>query len=360
MRVLSFWEPAGLVLDRANPYAGLLAYAIAPLGVETVAGYRENLTPHWMQANAASFDVIHLHWPWGLYYADTLPEALKACAAMMDALLLARSMGCRIVWTMHNLYPHDSDNHDLDHLARLAIVATSSAVIVHCEAARQLLQSYFHRTDGVFTIPHGHFMAPYPNTISTEEARKRFGFDDRHFVYLFFGTVRENKGVEQLVECFRTIEGDHLRFLFAARVCSDYGRRVVEAARESDPRIVSYETERFANDEFHGFYNAADIAVFPFTDILTSGSAITSLGFYCPVVVPALGCLPALVDPSVGYLYDSRDPDGLRMTMQKAASGPRRDGFRAGIERKLQELNWENIAAKTLEAYRHERDLHPA
>lgn len=360
MRVLAFWEPAGLVLDRANPYAGLLAQAIAPLGVETVAGFRENLTREWMTANAPAFDVIHLHWPWGLYYADSLAESVKACAAMMDALLLARSLGCRIVWTMHNLYPHDTDTETLDLLARLSIVTNSSAVVVHCEHARQLLKQHFHRENGVFTIPHGHFVEPYPNSVTVPEARRRFGLADGQFVYLFFGTVRENKGVEQFLECFRGLEGDSLRLLFAARVCSDFASRVVAGARESDPRIVIYETERFSNDEFQWFYNAADIAVFPFTDILTSGSAITSLGFSCPVVVPSLGCLPALVDSSVGYLYDAKDPEGLRNTLQKAASGPPREVFQAGIARKLQELNWEDIAAKTLEAYRHGRDLHPS
>lgn len=353
MKVLTFWEPAGLVTDRANPYAALLAQALRPLGVECVAGFRENLTPAWIRANAPAFDVIHLHWPWGLYYADTLAESVKACSAMMDALLLARSLGCRIVWTMHNLYPHDTDTPELDHLARLAIVSNSSAVIVHCEHARILLKQHFYRDEGVYTIPHGDFVEPYPNTVTVAEARARFGFEDRHYVYLFFGTVRENKGVEQFLECFRKLNGDHLRLLFAARVCSEFAERVVENARQSDPRIVIYETERFGNDEFQWFYNAANVAVFPFTDILTSGSAITALGFHCPVVVPALGCLPALVDESVGYLYNAKDPEGLRKVLQQAAAGPPREAFRAGIDRKLLELNWQDIAAKTVEAYRH-------
>ena len=175
MRTLVFWEPAGLSTDRVNPYAGLLAQALQPLGVESVAGFRENLTPDWIRAHAGGFDVLHLHWPWGLYYADTLEEAVRDSARMMDALLLARTMGCKIVWTMHNLYPHDSDAHELDHLVRLAIVASASAVIVHCEHARRLLLQYFHRQDSVFTIPHGDFIEPYPNTISRADARSRFG-----------------------------------------------------------------------------------------------------------------------------------------------------------------------------------------
>ena len=143
-----------------------------------------------------------------------------------------------------------------------------------------------------------------------------------------------------------------MRLLFAARVVGDFSRQVVEKARLADPRIIIYGTPRFANDEFHLFYNAADIAVFPFTDILTSGSAITSLGFYCPVIVPALGCLPELVDSGVGFLYDPKDPEGLRHALEEAMVR-RRDEFRPGIERTLRELNWGEIARKTVEVYRH-------
>ncbi len=339
-------------MDRANPYAPLLAEALSPLGVECVAGYGENLRAKWIAEHAGTYQILHLHWPSGLYASDGLDETVKRCAGMMDALILARSMGCKIVWTMHNLYPHDSETHDLDHLARLAITSVASAVIVHCEHARALLRRVFHREEGVFTIPHGHFLAPYPNEIGRAEARRRLGLEDRHFVYLFFGTVRANKGVEQLLQSFRALPGQDLRLLLAARVCTDYGAAVVEGSSKSDPRIVLYESKLYGNDELQLFYNAADVAVFPFTDILTSGSAITALGFYCPVVVPAIGCLPELVDESVGLIYDPRSPDALVRALQKAV-GIRREHLRPGIERKLAELSWRDIALKTLEAYRH-------
>jgi beta-1,4-mannosyltransferase len=65
------------------------------------------------------------------------------------------------------------------------------------------------------------------------------------------------------------------------------------------------------------FYNAADVVVFPFTDILTSSSVITALGFYCPVIVPALGCLPELVDETLGFLLSSRDSGRLHLKIQR-------------------------------------------
>lgn len=352
MNALVFWEEEGLTLQGSNPYAGLLAQGMEPLGVQCTAGFAENLTADWMTRNAGRFDVLHLHWPSFLYRCDSLEKSVQRCRVVIDALLVARSLGCKVVWTMHNLYPHDSDVRELDHLARLAITSLASAVIVHCERARSLLKSHFHRSEGVFTIPHGHFRDPYPNDVAVENARSRFGFSEENFVYLFIGTVRANKGVEQLLESFRKLPDPNARLLFAARVCNDYGAKLVDGAQQLDARIVNYKTTLFANDEFQHFYNAADCAVFPFSDILTSGSAITALSFFCPVVIPRLGCLPELVDPSVGVLYDSQSTGGLGMALQTAASDVCRSAMRPAIELLLNRLSWDDIGRKTVDAYR--------
>jgi glycosyltransferase involved in cell wall biosynthesis len=351
MRVLVFWEPAGLTLDRSNPYACLLARALLPLGVECVAAFRENLSPEWLRDHRHEFQVIHLHWPWGLYGGGDLAETVSRCSSFLDSLFLARSLGYKVVWTMHNVYPHDTNTPDLDHIARLAIVSCASAVIVHCERASDLLRDRFHRSRRVFLAPHGHFRDAYPNTVTRDDARRRFGFSDGEFVYLFFGNVRANKGVERLLDAFLAMPGDDLRFLFAARICSEYGARVVERARDSDRRIVLTESPFYPHDELQWFFNAADVAVFPFTDILTSGSAITALSFGCPVIGPAIGCLPQAVDSSVGALYDPGSPEALPEAL-RCARRRRREEMLPAIERRLEELSWDGIARTTLEAYR--------
>ena len=163
MRSIFYWEAGGLSLERANPYAGLLARGLAPLGVELEAGFARDLSAGWLRENRGRVDVLHLNWPYYMYNAPDLAERVAACANLIGHLALARELGYRIVWTVHNLYPHDSPYPDLDRLARLAITHLASAVIVHCQHAADLVADHFFRRDGVFVIPHGHFIEPYPN-----------------------------------------------------------------------------------------------------------------------------------------------------------------------------------------------------
>ena len=79
----------------------------------------------------------------------------------------------------------------------------------------------------------------------------------------------------------------------------------------ADERVRLFSSPYFANDEFQVYLNAADVASLPFSEVLTSGSAITALGFGKPMVLPKLGCLPELIDEEIGVLYDANDDQGL-------------------------------------------------
>ena len=351
MKVLFFWEPGGISLDRSNPYAALLGRALLSRGIEFEAGFRSHLSPEFLEANRNTVDVLHFNWPSGLY-ADPDPRtAVAGGMALLSGINHARSLGMRVVWTMHNLYPHDSALYELDRLVRLGITSSADSVIVHCEHAREQLRRHFFRAQGVFTIPHGNFIDAYPNTLTRAEARSRLGIDRRTFVYLFFGTVRANKGVEKLVEAFRQLPGDDCLLLLAARIASEYGDAVAQRACEADPRILVHRSSFYRNEEFQLFYNAADIAVLSFTDILTSGSAITALSLGCPVLVPAIGCLPELVTPQIALTYDPSQPQALLQALEAARRHDLASCRSLAIAR-MRDLDWGDIARRTLQVYR--------
>lgn len=351
MRALFFWEAAGLSLTEANPYGGLLARGLADAGVELIAGHAAEFDRSWLEANQGRVAVLHINWPHYLYDAPDLAGRLTRSAALIDNLAYARTLGYKIVWTVHNLYPHESNTPELDRLVRLAITHLATAIIVHCEHARELVQAHFHRRAQVFTIPHGHFIDAYPNTVDRRTARHRFGLQAEHFVYLFFGNVRPYKGLEKLLATFCALPGQHLRLLIGAKVYNEYGDRFVEQARQADPRIIVAPSRFFANEEFQHFFNAADVTVLPFVDVLTSGSAITALGFGMPLITPAVGCLPEVVDQTMGVLYDQQQPEALATAMRAVQQRDLAPLRQAAYQRALA-LDWGQIGRLTLEAYR--------
>jgi beta-1,4-mannosyltransferase len=99
-----------------------------------------------------------------------------------------------------------------------------------------------------------------------------------------------------------------------------------------------------------GYYAAADVAVTSFARVLTSCSVILALGFGVPVIAPGTGCLPEVVPLDAGWLYDERDPTGLRAALEAALHS---DLAAAGRQaaRAAERLTWEQAVQVTLRAY---------
>ena len=353
MNVLYFWEPRpGLGLnDHCNPYGPLLAQALAKRGIH-LEWTSYGITVEELAARRADFDVLHLNWLQHFYRGGTLAEAVAAYERFAELLTQARKLGYRIVWTLHNRYPHERPHPHLDHLAQLLVCRLAHAVTAHCHYAAGLLRDEFHWDGEVTVVPHGHFIDAFPDSVSRETARERLGIGAGAFVYVFFGNARVYKGVERLVEAFEHIATDDAVLVLMLRSAFDGEyTRLLQDLTGDKARIRVFQSEYFDNAEFQYFTRAADVAVLPFSAILTSGSVITAMGFGLPVVVPGLGCMPELVGEREGVIYDADETDGL----QRALVGVRGRGLaemgRAARE-KVESQEWDGIAEQVEALYK--------
>ena len=68
-------------------------------------------------------------------------------------------------------------------------------------------------------------------------------------------------------------------------------------------------------------------------------------------MLPARGCLPELIDPSMGILFDPEDPGALPQAMREIRGRDLPAAGRAARAR-AESLGWEAIAARHAALYR--------
>lgn len=354
MNVFFFWEPVGgLTLQhKCNPYAGLLAQELEKQDINLHLG-EYALEKKWLEDNRDSFDVLHLHWLHYFYRRETLEQSVADYEKFTENLTYAKKkLGYKIVWTLHNVYPHERPFPHLDHCARLLVCELADEVLCHCNYAMGIAEKLFYRTENIRVIPHGNFIDAFPNEISREEARKQLGIRPEQFAYLFFGNARAYKGIEKLVSAFLKRAGEDDVLLLMMRKAFDVAyAEEVEGLAQDDPRIKVFTSPYFPEADFQIYLNACDVTVFPFAEVLTSGSAITALSFGKPVVIPRLGCLPELIDDNMGVLYDVKANDGLADALVDAKALDQTEAQQATMQR-ANELNWRDIAADLANVYR--------
>lgn len=355
MKVLFFWEDVGglTLAHRCNPYAGLLALALARHGIQLELG-DYTFSRQWLRDNRDEFSILHLNWLHQFYREDDLATTQERYDRFAANLSYARELGYRIVWTMHNLYPHERPFPHIDRAARLLVCKHADVVVTHCSHAAQLAAEHFHRRQRVVIIPHGHFIDVFPNQISREDARARLHIDENRFVYLFFGNARTYKSVESLITAFGRVADRNATLVLMMRSSFNpkYAAELKGQAADDD-RVLVFTDPYFPESDFQIYLNSADVVVLPFAEVLTSGSAITALSFGTPVILPRRGCLPELIDESMGILFDPDDETGLGQALKQIRQRDLQAAGSAAYQRAVG-LGWDEIAEQFAQIYTEE------
>jgi glycosyltransferase involved in cell wall biosynthesis len=325
------------VEERGNPYLILLAQSLRDLGHDVT--FVQQCSPQWLWLNRSTTDVLHFHWVQYFYNSSRKEISTLWAIFFFFKLILAKMFGYRIVWTVHNLLPHERCPGPADHIARRSLILLADALVVHCRAAGTAVTRTFHRKRNIQVIPHGHYIHWYAGDLSREDARSLLHIPPEEYVYLYFGFIRPYKGVETLIETFKTLPSGYL--VIAGRPCDAATEKAIRDRTERHARI-RLSLGFIPDDQVQGLFACADAIVLPFTDVLTSGSAILALSMGKPVIVPESGCLPELVQDRLGILFDPRDPLGLAKALM---SIPHRPYESAHITARVAELlDWQHIA----------------
>lgn len=295
------------------------------------------------------FGIFHLHWP-NFYVYKKIPLVRFASFLLSSYCIRAlRFSKLKLVWTVHNVLPHDPETTN-DLMIAKYLAKYASAKIVHSGFTIDQMQELGMDTKNCHIVAHGNYDGVYPNSVTRETARQKLKLSKNDLVILFFGTIKAYKGVDTLLDEFKKLGNKNVRLLIAG-TCSDkdLNGRIEHAAEESG-RIV-YRPGFVKDEDVASYFQACDVVCLPFTSITTSGSALLALTFQKPVIAPATGALLD-IPKSAGFFYEPSDMSALGDILKSVVNNPKitRDKVE-GAKRYAASVGWDKIARQTHEVY---------
>ncbi len=339
--------------DDPNPYIRLWYGHLEELGFETVHDGRLDLD--WLQESRHRVGFLHFHWNthWYYEYKDLTrwqprEDPWRGVVSFISSLVAARAFGYRILWTIHELYPHESMSHERDRAATRALASLSSLLLAHDRATAERTQREFGTAAArVEVVPHGSYIGFYPRGASRAAVRAGLAIDSDAFVFLALGRIRHYKRLELLIEAFSGLPRRDLVLLVAGFPQADDVAERIRRAALVDPRIRLLAHE-IPEAQVAGLYAASDVAVLPRDDGWTSGSLILALSEGVPVIASSASAYDELLDRGVaGWLFEPGNAASLRRALALAASDPadaREKGLAA--RRRAERLSWSEAAAR--------------
>jgi glycosyltransferase involved in cell wall biosynthesis len=345
------------VLD-SNPYQRLLYEHLRHFGVVLYDGHTK-LTVRWLWRMRRAIQVLHFHWPQVYYRCQRRPRRTRQALSWLKLgafairLAAARALGYRVVWTVHQVLPHERSGVRLDRAGSRVLARFSNALIAHDDATAMVARELRDKTAKVHVIPHGSYIGVYPAGRTRAAVRTWLGIDRSAFVFQSFGHIRAYKDLELVVEALGECAALHAVLVVAGTPMDEAAERAILAAAERDRRIKPL-LEFVPAERVAELFQASDAAIIGRGDGGTSGSLILAMSLGLPIVASNSPTYRELLGGgSAGWLFVSRDRESLRATLEEAASKPavaKRKG--AAAQEIAEALDWKWIASKTARSYR--------
>jgi glycosyltransferase involved in cell wall biosynthesis len=291
-----------------------------------------------------------VHW----HFFDELtqqPGALATAGRTLAFLALLRATrlsGARIVWTAHNLEPHELRHARWAERAYQAMFRQSDAVIAHSQSAATLLSERYRVRKNIHIIPLGSGVGLYGPRRERAAGRAALGLDEHEFLALNVGAVRPYKGLELLLEAWEGIAG---RLIIAGGVKDAASADQLRAAGAGRAG-VDLRLQFVPDADLPLWFAAADVLVLPYRKLLTSAVLLWAMSYGVPVVAPDLPPVRELVqEGQQGFLFAPGDQHSLHAALERAATHPDLGALGERAYQAALPFDWPSIAGQTAALY---------
>ena len=260
---------------------------------------------------------------------------------------MMRRHGVKTVTVVHNAIPHEPKFFDKP-LAR-RFFRLNDVLVSMCDAVTADIRSLCPDAR-IVQRPHpvyDHFGQKQDKA----EAQRQLGLDPGLRTLLFFGLIRDYKGLDLLLDAMPLL-GPGYQLVVAGESYGSFDKYQAQIdASGCAGRIHVF--NRYIDDaQVPGFFSAADVCVLPYRSATQSGITAIALHFEVPVVATPVGGLAESVErPGIGRMTEEISPRGIAAAISDLyAEGL--ETFVENIRTVKREMTWPAFAQEILAAVR--------
>ena len=256
-----------------------------------------------------------------------------------------RRSGCKVVAIADNIIPHE--RHIIDKPVTKYFLGGLDGCVTLCDAVADDLRRWAPELPSkvIFHPLYSHFGEKLPR----EEAERKLGLQPGMKNLLFFGLIREYKGLDILLEAFDSLPEDYQ--LIIAGECYGPFDKYQTAIDASPARERIHIFRRYIDDaEVKDFFSAADVTVLPYRSATQSGVSSASYHFEVPMIVTAVGGLKETIgDTGTGLVAEDVNPAAVAGKITEFFGNPAiRQNCVESIRRESERLSWKRFSEELL------------
>lgn len=258
-------------------------------------------------------------------------------------LRLIRANGhSKIVALVDNLIPHESRPGDT--LFTKYFVKPADAFVAMSRAVESDIKN-MAMDKPVRYIPHPVY-DNYGEPVAMELAKGKLGLDPNASYLLFFGFIRDYKGLDLLLEAMadEDIRNRPIKLIVAGEYYSkqEYYEQLIDKLGIRDK--LELRTDFIPIEEVKYYFAAADLVVQPYKSATQSGISQMAYHFNKPMIVTRVGGLPEIIDHGKeGYLVEV-NPKAIAAAIGDFYDEGRSIAMTSAVKERKHQFSWKFMA----------------
>ena len=260
---------------------------------------------------------------------------------------IARKNGhTKVLCQIDNVEPHE--HHIIDKPCNHYYLGAVDGFVYMSEQVHKELQAY--SSAPMLFSPHPMF-ENFGTAISKSEAYQKLGLDTTESYTLFFGLIRDYKGLDLLLRAWAEWRPTGRKLLIAGEFYASREKylSLIEELKLQDDIVLH--DHFIADEDVRHYFSAADCLVLPYRTATQSGVTQIAYNFSLPMIVTRVGGLPEIVpDGKVGIVCEPT-ADAIKEALKHIYEGDTLSKLREGFTEERKRFSWSAMCDKILEVY---------
>lgn len=272
------------------------------------------------------------------------------CYAKM-AKIISKNKSTRCIGLVHNMMPHEKSL--LDRLFSPCFVKRMHAFAALSKSVLDDVSRLDKKSKPKLFSPHPLY-DHYGDREDKSVALSSLYLDDNYNYLLFFGLIREYKGLDLLLKAMSDERLDKypLKLIVAGEFYEkkEPYLQMIDNLDIKDKVIIC--DKYIPDEEVKNFFNLADMVVQPYKSATQSGVTQVAYHFERPMLVTDVGGLREIVsDGKVGYVVEP-DPKKIADAICDFYDNDRKEFFEANIVEEKKKYEWSKMTETIMELYK--------
>jgi glycosyltransferase involved in cell wall biosynthesis len=193
---------------------------------------------------------------------------------------------------------------------------------------------------------YDHFSAKIDKTL----AREKLNIPKDKKVLLFFGLIRDYKGLDLLIDSLKYID-DSYHLVIAGEVYGNFEKYQEQINRENLNNKISLNVKYISDNDVPLFFSASDVCVLPYKEATQSGIVGISYHYDLPMIATDVGSLREMIEPyGTGLIVEKANSELLK---DKIIEFFNKDNniFINNIKSYKEIANWKILADRIISSY---------